>query len=86
MSSLDQENLRRAEYEIRNSVGTSNEGSSATWFLGVVVIAAIVGGIYVFSADSGVTPATPDGIAPAAVDQAPATTQEAPAPTITPTE
>lgn len=57
MSSLDQENLRRAEYEIRNSVGNSNEGSSATWFLGLVVIAAIVGGIYVFGADGPVTPA-----------------------------
>ena len=56
MSSLDQENLRRAEYEIRNSVGNSNEGSSATWFLGVVVIAAIVGGIYVFGSDATVTP------------------------------
>lgn len=59
MSSIDQENLRRAEYEIRNSVGNSNEGSGATWFLGVVVIAAVVGGIYVFNVDtSGVSGAT----------------------------
>ena len=55
MSSIDQENLRRAELEIRNSVGSSNEGSGAMWFLGVVVIAAFVGGIYVYGADDGET-------------------------------
>ena len=51
MSSIDQENLRHAELEIRNSVGSSNEGSGAMWFLGVVVIAATVGGIYVYGAE-----------------------------------
>jgi hypothetical protein len=77
MSSIDQENLRRAEREIRNSVGSSNEGSGAMWFLVVVVVAAVVGGIYVYSADrSGV---------PAIEAPAPASTEEI-APTVAPTE
>jgi len=59
MSSLDQETIRRAQNEIRNSVGNSNEGSGATWFLVVVAIVAIIGGIYVFSIDtSGASGAT----------------------------
>lgn len=69
MSSLDQENLRRAEYEIRNSVGNSNEGSSATWFLGLVVVAAIVGGIYVFGADPSATPDASGAPTPAIVEE-----------------
>jgi hypothetical protein len=77
MSSFDQENLRRAELEIRNSVGSSNEGSGAMWFLAVVVIAAVVGGIYVYGADS-------DGTG-AVAEEAPAAIQET-APLVTPTE
>jgi hypothetical protein len=70
MSSIDQENLRRAEYEIRNSVGNSNEGSGAAWFLAVVVIAAIVGGIYIFSVDtSGVSGASTGEPTPAATQE-----------------
>lgn len=75
MSSLNHENLRRAEHEIRNSVGHSNEGSGAMWFLAVVVIAALVGGMYVYSA----------GDAPIPVDAAPAATEPV-APVAIPTE
>ena len=70
MSSIDQENLRRAEYEIRNSVGNSNEGSGATWFLGVVAIAAIVGGIYVFSVDTSGTSVSTGAPTPTITEEA----------------
>ncbi|MCK0121333.1 hypothetical protein MWU61_12335 [Loktanella sp. F6476L] len=51
MSSIDEENLPRAERDIRNGISQGNEGSAAPWFLAVVVIVAIVGGIYVYSGD-----------------------------------
>jgi hypothetical protein len=69
MSSIDQENLRRAERETRNAVGSGNEGSAAPWFLAVVVIVAIVGGIYVYSGDQVET--APIGTTePAVLDEA----------------
>lgn len=69
MSSIDQENLRRAEKEIRNSVGNRNEGSGAVWFLGIVVIAAIVGALYMLSGNPSTTPADNGALTPPVADQ-----------------
>jgi len=83
MTSIDQENIRRAQAERRIAMQNSGEGSSATWFLGIVVIVAIIGGILLLGSGGG--EGTADGAAPVAAEEvAPAMTDEAaPATTVT---
>ena len=71
MSSRDQENIRRAEYEIRNASGNDTDGSSATWFLAIVVVLAIIGSVYVFGTDPSVTPAGTPAPPPAVTGETP---------------
>lgn len=83
MTSLDQENIRRAQAERRIAMQNASEGSSATWFLGIVVLIAIIGGILLMGSGGG--EGTTEGAAPVAAEEtAPAAVEEtAPATTVT---
>ena len=81
MTSLDPENIRRAQAEQRIAMQASNEGSGAMWFLVVVVFAAIIGGIIVYGGD-GATATDASGLG-AASEAAPLAAEEAPAATVT---
>ena len=72
MTSLDQEDVRRAQAERRMAMVHANEGSSATWFLGIVVLIAIIGGILLLGSGGG--DGTAEAVAPVAEEAAPATT------------
>lgn len=76
MTSLDPESLRRAQAEQRIAMQTSNDGSSAMWFLAVVVFVAIIGGVVLFGGDGSTateTGAIQETAPAAAEDAAPAT-------------
>jgi len=72
MTSLDQENVRRAQAERRMAMQNASEGSGATWFLGIVVLIAIIGGILLLGSGGG--DGTAETAVPAAEEAAPATT------------
>ena len=94
MTSIDQESLRRKEAERRIAAQNDTSGRSATWFLGIVALVAVIGGILLLGTggDTPTDPAAPaaveqvappatdgtEGVAP--LDAAPATEEAAPAP------
>ncbi|MEL6572633.1 MAG: hypothetical protein AAFQ64_13285 [Pseudomonadota bacterium] len=81
MTSLDQENLRRAQAERRIAMQGADSGG-AGWLIGIVVVVAIIAGIFLFGGSGGDGTATT--AAPVTEDVAPAATDEAaPATTVT---
>lgn len=72
MTSLDPESLRRAQAEQRIAMQSSNDGSSAMWFLAVVVFVAIIGGVFLYGGDGATETETGtiEQTAPAAAEEA----------------
>ncbi len=81
MTSIDQENLRRAQAERR--IAMQNESGGAGWVIGIIVVVAIIAGIFLLGSGGGDGTAATTG-APALEEAAPATAdQTAPATTVT---
>ena len=75
MTSLDQENLRRAQAERRIAMQGTDSGS-AGWLIGIIAVGAIIAGIFLFGGSGGDTTTTP-AAAPVTEEAAPAATDDA---------
>lgn len=69
MTSLDQDTARRTQNAGRFDMQATEDGSAATWFLGIVVVIAIIGGVLLMGGGDG----TAEPTAPVVEETAPAT-------------